>query len=176
MNTQVLVETTEETSNLEISEDSEKLCKILTAHMGDSSSLEHSLDSFGITNVSLPLVMEVLKKLSNAGALALTFFRWVEKKEGYNKHTNESYNALIEALDKIKQFNSIWDIVEEMKRKGLVTKETFGLIMRRYVWCRKTKEAIKTFKKMEKFGMKHELSDYNRLIDTLSKARHVQRV
>ncbi|KAF9600148.1 hypothetical protein IFM89_004759 [Coptis chinensis] len=131
--------------------------------MGDSSSLEHSLDSFGITNVSLPLVVEVLNKLSNAGALALTFFRWVEKKEGY-KHTNESYNALIEALDKIKQFNSIWDIVEEMKRKGLETKETFGLIMRRYARCRKTKEAIETFK-MEKFGMKHELSDYNRLID-----------
>ncbi|KAF9617191.1 hypothetical protein IFM89_035073 [Coptis chinensis] len=61
-----------------------------------------------------------------------------------------------------------------MKRKGLVTKETFGLIMRRYAQCRKTKEAIETFKKMEKFGMKNELSDYNRLIDTLSKTRHVQ--
>ncbi|KAJ4961904.1 hypothetical protein NE237_021814 [Protea cynaroides] len=48
------------------------------------------------------------------------------------------------------------------------------LITRRYGRARKTKEAVETFEKMEKFGTKPELSDFNRFIDTLSNSRHVK--
>ena len=39
----------------------------------------------------------------------------------------------------------------------------------------KVKEAVDAFEKIEKFGMKLEVSDYNRLTDTLSKSKNVEK-
>jgi hypothetical protein len=60
--------------------------------------------------------------------------------------------------------------VSDIKHKGQLSKETFALIVQRYVRVRMVKEAVEApFEKMEKFGMKLEVSDYDRLIDILSK-------
>ncbi|KAB2604448.1 pentatricopeptide repeat-containing protein [Pyrus ussuriensis x Pyrus communis] len=158
--------------NPEVSEDAEKICKILSTR-SSNSPIESFLDGASV-KVSPTLVVEVLKKLSNSGVLALSFFRWAEKQKGF-KHSTESYNALIEALGKIKQFKMMWELVNEMKIKGMLSKETFALISRRYARAKKVKEAIDAFEKMAKFGMKVEGSDFNRLIDTLSKSRQVER-
>ncbi|KAL5553383.1 hypothetical protein UlMin_040784 [Ulmus minor] len=155
-----------------IAEEAEKICKLLLNNYANSK-VESLLDEASV-ELSAALVAEVLKKLSNAGALALLFFRWAEKKRGF-EYTVESYNGLIEALGKIKQFKKIWELVGEMKRRGLLKKETFALISRRYARARKIKEAVETFEKMEKFGLKLEVSDFNRLIDTICKSRHVER-
>ena len=85
------------------------------------------------------------------------------------------YNALIEALGKIKQFKVVWNLVSDTKHKGLLSKEMFALISQKYARARKVKEATDAFEKIEKFGMKLEVSDYNRLIDTLSKSRNVEK-
>lgn len=148
----------------------ERICKIVSEN---TPNIDSSLDNASL-EVSPTLVFEVLKKLSNAGVLALSFFRWAEKQNGF-KHTTDTYNALIESLGKIKQFRMIWDMISEMKRKGLLTKDTFALISRRYARARMVNEAIDAFEKMEKFGLKLELSDFNRLIDTLSKSRQVEK-
>nr|POF11323.1 pentatricopeptide repeat-containing protein, mitochondrial [Quercus suber] len=84
------------------------------------------------------------------------------------------YNALIEALGKIKQFKVVWNLVSDIKHKGLLSKETFALTSRKYARARKVKEAVDASEKIEKFGMKLEVLDYNRLIDTLSKSRNVE--
>lgn len=91
---------------------------------------------------------EVLNKLSNAGVLALSFFHWAEKQKGF-KHSTESFHALIEALGKIRQFKVIWNLVEDMKQRKLLTRDTFAFIARRYARARKVKEAVETFEKME---------------------------
>ena len=88
------------------------------------------------------------------------------------KHINY---VLIEALGKIKQFKVLWNLVSDMKHKGMLSKETFASISRRYARVRKVKEAVDTFEKIEKFGMKLAVSDYNRLIDTLSKSKNVEK-
>ena len=51
----------------------------------------------------------------------------------------------------------------------------FALISWRYAKVRKVKEVVDAFEKIEKFGMKLAVSDYNRLIDTLSKSRNVEK-
>ncbi|XP_059649586.1 pentatricopeptide repeat-containing protein At1g71060, mitochondrial [Cornus florida] len=177
VNTQVVIEANNKNPDAEssrIAQDIEKLCKILSSHGNSSEDIHSALDRANVAVSSPTLVVEVLKKLSNAGALALSFFRWAEKQKDF-KHTTDSYNVLIEGLGKIKQFKMIWNLVGDMNSKGLLSKETIALIIRRYARARKIKEAIEAFERMEKFGMKPELSDYNRLIDTLSKSRHVER-
>ncbi|KAL4586680.1 hypothetical protein LXL04_011322 [Taraxacum kok-saghyz] len=151
--------------------DAEKLCKMISTHR-DTSQLDSLLNSTEI-ELSPALVVEVLKKLSNAGVFALFFFRWTEKQNGF-KHTSDSYDALIEALGKIKQFKVIWTLVNDMKIKGILGKSTFALISRRYARAKKVKEAVEAFERMEKFGFKPELHDYNRFLDTLCKSRQVE--
>ncbi|KAL3830813.1 hypothetical protein ACJIZ3_019615 [Penstemon smallii] len=107
--------------------------------------------------------------------MALSFFRWAEKRNGI-QHTAECYNAVIESLGKIKQFKTVWFLVDEMKSKGLLRKDTFALVSRRFARAKKVKEAIEAFERMEKkYGLKPELQDYNRLLDTLTKSRLVQK-
>lgn len=170
----VVPNTREETpvsDSIRVSKDAEKICRILLTKTG--SSVESSLDDSGVA-VSPALVEETLKRLSNAGMLALAFFRWAEKRNGF-MYTTDSFHYLIEALGKIKQFRLIWSLVDFMRLRGLVTKETFALVIRRYARARKIKEAIETFEKMGNFGLRPELSDYNRLIDTISKSKQVKR-
>ncbi|KAJ8437845.1 hypothetical protein Cgig2_000399 [Carnegiea gigantea] len=171
--TQVLEETEEAISpqiTSQIIKESEKICKLLSTSP-KNSSVESILETCGV-DVTPALVLEVLKKLSNAGFLALNFFRWAEKQKGF-KHTTESYNALIDSLGKIKQFKMIWVLVDSMRGKGLLGKDTFILIIRRYARAKRVEDAIEAFEKMERFAMKLDLSDFNRFLDVLCKSRQV---
>ncbi|CAL9110152.1 unnamed protein product [Musa acuminata var. zebrina] len=157
--------------SVRILEEAERICKILSNQ--PNSNITSCLDEAGVT-VCPTLVAEVVKKLGNAGMLALVFFRWAEKQQGFN-YTSEIFHHLIEALGKIKQFRLIWSLVDFMKHRNLLKKETFALITRRYARARNIREAIETFEKMTIFGLKPELSDYNCLIDIISKSKHVDR-
>ncbi|XP_021733137.1 pentatricopeptide repeat-containing protein At1g71060, mitochondrial-like [Chenopodium quinoa] len=152
--------------------DSEKICKKLL-NIPKDSTIESTLENCGVEEMTPILVLEVLKKLSNAGVLALGFFKWAEKQKGF-KHTNDCYNALIDSLGKVKQFSMIWSLVESMKSKGILTKYTFNLIIRRYARARRVEYAVSTFEKMEKYGMTIDSSDFNKFLDTLCKSRQVK--
>ncbi|KAJ4829357.1 hypothetical protein Tsubulata_024236 [Turnera subulata] len=136
-----------------------------------NSSVGPILDKASI-EVSSALVFEVLKRLNNSSVLSLSFFRWAEKQSGF-KYTTDSYNLLVESLGKAKQFRLIWVTVFDMKEKGVLTKDTFSLIARRYARARKADGVIDTFVKMEKYGFEMELSDFNRLMYVLIKANQV---
>ncbi|XVF85327.1 hypothetical protein PTKIN_Ptkin17bG0108800 [Pterospermum kingtungense] len=154
-----------------LEQDAAKICTLLSSR--SDSDIDKLLEHASI-EVSPSLVLEVLKRLSNAGVIAMSFFTWAEKQKGF-KYNAESYNALIEGLGKIKQFKLIWNLVNDMKSRKLLNKDTFALISRRYARARRVEEAIEAFERMEEFGFKLETSDFNRLIDTLSKSRHVEK-
>ncbi|CAN6237928.1 unnamed protein product [Urochloa humidicola] len=158
-------------AHVHMSEAAKRVCRVMSTQQ--ELGIASALDALGVA-VSPELVAEVLKNLSNAGMLALAFFRWAEKQEGF-KYTAESFHYLIEALGKIKQFRLVWSLVETMRCRCLLSKDTFKLIVRRYARARKVKEAVETFEKMSSFGLKTELSDYNWLIDTLSKSKQVKK-
>ncbi|XP_078439029.1 tetratricopeptide repeat (TPR)-like superfamily protein [Wolffia australiana] len=155
----------------QMAEDVETVCRILTRdpHL---SSYTCFLDQSGV-NITSELVSNVLKRLSNAGKLALHFFRWAEKQPNF-KHSSESYHSLIDSLGKIKQFKLIWEIVNVMRDRGLLQKETFALISRRYVRAKNIREATLTFDRMRDFGLTADVSDFNSFLDTLSKSKNVK--
>lgn len=173
--TQFLVEsTTSETlasANNRRSNDADKICRLLATQ--PISNIRDCLNNAGIS-ISSPVAAEVLKNLSNAGMVALSFFRWAEKQDGF-AHTTEIFHHLIDALGKIKQFRLISNLIESMKLRGLLRKETFLLICRRYARARKIREAAESFQKMELFGFAPDSADYNALIDTIAKSKNVAR-
>uniref|UniRef100_A0A0D9V1D4 Pentacotripeptide-repeat region of PRORP domain-containing protein n=1 Tax=Leersia perrieri TaxID=77586 RepID=A0A0D9V1D4_9ORYZ len=154
-----------------VSEAAERVCRVVSAQ--PEHRIAPALDALRVT-ISPQLVTEVLKNLSNAGILALAFFRWAERQQGF-RYSTEGFHNLIEALGKIKQFRLVWSLVEAMRCRNCLSKETFRIIVRRYARARKVKEAVETFEKMSSFGLKTDLSDYNWLIDILSKSKQVKK-
>ncbi|KAJ6822324.1 putative LRR receptor-like serine/threonine-protein kinase [Iris pallida] len=108
-----------------IPEEAERICSVLSS--GPNSGIASVLDGAGV-RVTPELVEEVLKRLGNAGMLALGFFRWAEKKEGF-KYNTQGFHHLIEALgNQSLNWSGAWWI---LKQKGLLRKDPFGLITRR---------------------------------------------
>jgi hypothetical protein len=81
-----------------VSEAAERVCRVVCTQ--PEPKIASALEALRVA-VSPELVAEVLKNLSNAGMLALAFFRWAERQEGF-RYTSESFHNLIESLGKIK--------------------------------------------------------------------------
>ncbi|KAM3357948.1 hypothetical protein P3S68_020879 [Capsicum galapagoense] len=67
----------------------------------------------------------------------------------------------------------VWILIDELNKKGLLSKDASVLVSRRYARGRKVKEAIEAYERMEKYGLIHEDQEYNRLLHTLCKSRNV---
>ncbi|KAF3618190.1 putative fasciclin-like arabinogalactan protein 20-like [Capsicum annuum] len=135
-----------------------------------TKTVADSLNSASV-DVNPLLVNEVIKKLSNSG-FWLYHSSIGPRRVGF-VYNAESYHGLIEALGKIKQFKMVWILIDELKKKGLLSKDAFVLVSRRYARGRKVKEAIEAYERMEKYGLIHEDQEYNRLLHTLCKSRNV---
>ncbi|OEL32412.1 Pentatricopeptide repeat-containing protein, partial [Dichanthelium oligosanthes] len=120
-------------------EATERVCRVVS--MQPEPRIASALDALGVA-VSPELVAEVLKSLSNAGMLALAFFRWAERQEGF-RYTAEGFHNLIEALGKIKQTVQIL---------GLPLVVAYGMLISAFCKSGKCDEAIKVFCEMEVSG------------------------
>ncbi|CAI0450756.1 unnamed protein product [Linum tenue] len=111
----------------------DKVCKLLSKESNNPNNLERLLDEASIQELSPTLALEVLKRLSNAGVLALSFFRWAEKqKERYArakrvkeaidafekmgkygfKMESSDFNRLLDTLCKSRQIKSYTILLE----------------------------------------------------------------
>ncbi|CAN6462825.1 unnamed protein product [Victoria cruziana] len=155
-------------------DDVEKISKILWRNLDCHEATARDLDGCGV-DISKELVDRVLKRFSNDWKSALTFFRWAGSQRECN-HDVDSYNAMVDILGKMKQFDEMWNLVEEMnQRRDFISLVTVSKIMRRYAGVRKWRRAVDVFNKMEQFGLKKDTSAMNVLLDTLCKECRVER-
>ncbi|RLM56268.1 hypothetical protein C2845_PM10G17760 [Panicum miliaceum] len=103
-----------------VSEAAERVCCVVSTQ--PELGIASALDALRVA-VSPELVAEVLKNLSNAGMLALAFFRRAERRDGF-RYTAESLDNLTEAPGKIKQFRLVWSLVETTRCRCLLSKDT----------------------------------------------------
>ncbi|KAH9311092.1 hypothetical protein KI387_026127, partial [Taxus chinensis] len=133
------------------------------------------LDDCGV-KVSEGLIEQVFKKFSTDWSSALGFFKWAGSQPGY-RHTQEAYNTMVDILGKMKQFQEMWKLVEEMKLVGgLISLRTFTKVIRRYGGAEKWEEAIRAFNEMEEFGIEMDTAAMNVLLDVLCKEKTAEHV
>ncbi|KAH9331504.1 hypothetical protein KI387_003612 [Taxus chinensis] len=148
-----------------------KLCKIYTS--SPQSNLEINLRKCKV-KLSPSLVENVLEKFGNAGMVAYRFFQWAGRQEGY-VHSLEAYHTMINSLGKIRQYGLMWTLVNTMKSKGVLMKETFCIIIRRYTRVKKLDEAVYAFDIMDKFGVQPDLAAFNSLLSAMCKCKNVRK-
>lgn len=155
----------------EVSDATKKICKIMMS--SPAVTLDTALNQNGV-RVSPEIVEDVLKKFENAGMVAYRFFEWADKQRHYS-HSIRAYHTMIESLAKIRQYQIMWDLVNEMRSKRMLNVETFCIIMRKYAKVQKLEEAVYTFNVMEKYDVLPNLAAFNGLLSALCKSKNVRK-
>ncbi|KAG5628708.1 hypothetical protein H5410_000425 [Solanum commersonii] len=153
----------------EFSADVEKVYRILRKFHSRVPKLELALLESGVV-ARAGLTERVLNRCGDAGNLGYRFFVWVSKQPGY-RHSHDAYKAMIKILGKMRQFGTVWALVEEMRIENpqFLTPEVFIVLMRRFASGRMVKKAIEVLDEMPKYGVEPDEYVFGCLLDALCK-------
>ncbi|KAK4267955.1 hypothetical protein QN277_024672 [Acacia crassicarpa] len=151
-----------------------EISRVLSDHRDPHHDLEHSLHQFS-TQISTNLVEQVLKRCKNLCFSAHRFFIWAKSIPDFHPSV-ESYHILVEILGAGKQFALLWDFLIEIRETHCceITNELFWLIFGAYSRADLPGGAIRAFIRMEEFGVKPNIHDFDKLLFILCKKKHVK--
>lgn len=152
-----------------------EISRIVSDHRHPRHDLELSLTPF-LTQISTDLVEQVLKRCNHLGFSAHRFFLWAKSIPGF-QHSDESFHILVEILGRSKQFAILWDFLIEMRESDSsckITNEIFWIIFTAYSRADLPDGAIRSFVRMDEFGIKPSIIDVDLLLYTLCKKKHVK--
>ncbi|PIN02792.1 hypothetical protein CDL12_24691 [Handroanthus impetiginosus] len=156
-----------------VESDVDKISKILKNQFKSPDLVAKALDGCDV-DLSDRLVEQVLLRFSCEWIPAFGFFKWAELWKGAT-HSPDLYNLMFDNLGKMRKFDIIWELMEEMKElEGYITLDTMTKIMRRLANAGKYDDAIEAFETMERFGIDKDITAMNRLIDALVKQGSVE--
>ncbi|KAJ0978834.1 hypothetical protein J5N97_014308 [Dioscorea zingiberensis] len=151
----------------------DEICEILKNKFSSHETVGLALDACSV-KVSKSLVDKILRRFNNDWVPAFGFFKWVDSRPEYGKHSPGSYDMMVDILGKCKQFELMWQLVDGMMQCGrLVSLSTMTKVIRRLAGARRWDDAIETFHDLELFGVKKDCLAMNVLLDSLCKERNV---
>ncbi|BAT82344.1 hypothetical protein VIGAN_03234600 [Vigna angularis var. angularis] len=151
-----------------------EISRVLSDHRYPHHDLELSLKPFS-PQISTNLVEQVLKRCKNLGFSAHRFFLWAKSIPGF-QHNDVSFHILVEILGSCKQFAILWDFLIEMRdsRSYVINGEIFWLIFKAYSRANLPDGAIRSFNRMDEFGVMPTVHDLDKLLYFLCKRKHLQ--
>lgn len=137
------------------------LCEILVRT--PPGNIESVLRSTGIPS-NPALVEEVLEFSYHYPASAVKYFRWAGLA---HKHSNCSWNRMVDLLGKNLLFEQMWDAIRLMKKEGALSAATFASIFGSYCGARRFNEAITSFHVMDKYEVEQDVFAVNSLLSAI---------
>nr|CAD1837091.1 unnamed protein product [Ananas comosus var. bracteatus] len=135
-----------------------------------SLQCDEMLSGFQLTS---PVVDSLLQKFGDDWKSAFSLFEWASLQISY-KHTTYACNKMVDLLGKMRKWERMWDLVEDMREGCSVTLDTIAKMMRRLAGGGKWKDAIVVFDELESFGFVRDTETMNILLDTLCKEKKVE--
>ncbi|KAJ4825773.1 hypothetical protein Tsubulata_015912 [Turnera subulata] len=143
-------------------QDLQEVCRLVSSSQ-DWCAIQEELERCTIT-FTPDLVVEVLHNCSIHGNVALHFFSWVGKQNGYC-HTTEAYNMALKISGHGKDFKHMRSLFYEMRRKGcVITPDTWAIMIMQYGRTGLTEIALKIFREMKGSDCTPTYSTYKHLI------------
>ncbi|KAI5081388.1 hypothetical protein GOP47_0004571 [Adiantum capillus-veneris] len=145
----------------------ERVCNILgQAALGGDIEL-------ALSKLERPLtpyhVNEVLKRQKDVG-LALEFFKWAKRQEGY-RHDGHTFTTMLGILGRARKFDAVARLLDDMVRDGCKPNVvTFNRLIHCYGTARQMSEALQIFHHMQRVGCVPDKVTYCTLIDLHAKA------
>ncbi|XP_051119415.1 pentatricopeptide repeat-containing protein At3g49730-like [Andrographis paniculata] len=161
--------TDSQTHEDEFTVDVEKVYRILRKFHSGAQKLELALQHSGVS-MRPGLTEKVLNRCGDAGNLGYRFFVWASKQPGY-RPSYDVYKSMIKMLGKMRQFGTVWALIEEMRKENpqLLSPEVFIVLMRRFASARMVKRAIEVLDEMPKYGCEPDEYVFGCLLDALCK-------
>lgn len=88
-------------------------------------------------------------------------------------HSVHNYHLMVAILGKMKRFDTVWSLVEEMRRKSLVTPQTLLILIRRYCAIHEVAKAINVFYAFRKYGFELGIDEFHGLLSALCRYKNV---
>ncbi|XP_012572182.1 pentatricopeptide repeat-containing protein At1g52640, mitochondrial [Cicer arietinum] len=151
-----------------------EISRILSDHRHPHHDLQLSLTPFS-SQISTDLVQHVLKRCNHLAFSAHRFFLWAKSIPGF-QHNVDSFHILIEILGSSKQFAILWDFLVEIRDSNCceISNEIFWLIFKAYSRADLPDGAIRSFMRMDEFGIEPCINDFDMLLYILCKRKHVK--
>ncbi|XP_047149150.1 pentatricopeptide repeat-containing protein At3g04130, mitochondrial [Vigna umbellata] len=152
---------------------------ILTVKLGKGSSEEEALhtllndETCDAIPLSQNLVHLLLQRYRDDWQSALGVFRWAGSQSSF-RHSPESYDMMVDILGRMKVMKKLRDLLDEMRKSGLVTINTVAKVMRRFVGAGQWVDAVKIFDDLQALGLEKNIESMNLLLDTLCKEKFVE--
>ncbi|GAB4850594.1 hypothetical protein Ancab_029903 [Ancistrocladus abbreviatus] len=156
-----------------VDSDTDRLSRVLRGRFKSPDGVVNALGACDV-DVSQALVERMLKRFSNEWIPAFGVFAWAKAQTGY-MHSSDCYNMMVDILGKSRKFGLMWELVREMDQLGgFVSLVTITKVIRRLCRAGKWSDSIETFRKMEQFGLRKDVSAMNILMDALVKENSVE--
>lgn len=153
--------------------DIDRISRILKNRFSSPDSVAQALSDCSV-DLSDSLVEKLLKRYSNDCMSAFGVFRWAQSQPGY-AHSAGVYNAMIDGLGKAKEFQLVWELIEEMDRVGgCVSLSTFTCVIKMYAKAKQWRDVVDAFLRMEKHGINQDVSAMNIVLDVLAQENNVE--
>ncbi|XP_059662673.1 putative pentatricopeptide repeat-containing protein At3g15200 [Cornus florida] len=138
--------------------------------------IDRALDQCGIS-LSEDLVLNVLRRHRSDWKIAYKFFNWVSRGlngSGYSPGTGV-YNEILDILGRMKRFEELTQVFDEMsKKKGVINERSYGIVLNRYAAAHKIEEATQLFYRRKEFGLELDLIAFQTLLMSLCRYKHVE--
>ncbi|KAL7225879.1 hypothetical protein ACSBR1_021102 [Camellia fascicularis] len=145
--------------------DLQEICRVLSSSV-DWCSIQEALEKCTV-KFTPELVLQILYNCGVYGHVALHFFSWVGRQDGYS-NTAETCNMAMKISGRAKDFKHMRSLFFEMRRKGCtITSDTWTIMIMQYGRAGLTEIALKNFTEMKASGCKPNGSTYKYLIVSL---------
>eukprot|EP01018_Ginkgo_biloba_P039626 Gb_12874 [translate_table: standard] len=154
----------------------DRICKIINDHPFPNSVLESSLHQNNIT-LSTTLVENVLGRLFSGhvnGSKAFQFFHWASKQNPDYQHNSNAYEKMLHILARMKDFDKVWELLEEMHENNKITKKALSIVLSKYARLRSFDETLEAFERMERYLGKVDTDAFNVLLQAFCTQRHMK--
>ncbi|CAK9172886.1 unnamed protein product [Ilex paraguariensis] len=116
-------------------------------------------------------VLRVLKELRGCPSKALSFFKWVSGRFGF-EHNSVAYNAVVRVLGQDASIEDFWSMVKEMKGAGHeMDLDTYIKVSRRFQKSKMLKDAVELYELMMDGPFKLSVQDCSLLLRTIAADR-----
>lgn len=154
----------------------DRICKLINDHPFPHFAIESTLHHSNLT-LSDSLVENVLGRLFSGhvnGSKALQFFHWIARQNPDYQHTSQAYEKMLHILARMRDFNEVWELLDEMHQQNKITLKALSVVLSKYARRRSFDETLEAFEKMEKFVGKLNTDTFNVLLQAFCTQRHVK--
>ncbi|KAH9299949.1 hypothetical protein KI387_011532 [Taxus chinensis] len=151
--------------------DYDKICGVFLQKLKGKAAIEAAFQQTGVI-LTQETIDRVVKRASLGGEALLTFFRWAGKQPNC-QHNLNSYNDMLNGLGRRKYFDHMEAFLHQMNTQGPPpTVKTMDIVMTRYIKANRITEAVRTFDRMEEFGLMADTAALNTLLHRLCQENH----